>query len=111
MKTIRTALLGTGLIAMLGATAVPAFAYGSHPRRLEVNGRLYNQNRRINQGVKDGQLTRQEAHTLRSNDRGIYREEGQMAKLDGGHITKADQRSLNQQETANSKDIYADRHN
>ena len=28
-----------------------------------------------------------------------------MAKLDNGHITKADQRSLNQQENAVSKDI------
>ena len=110
MKTCRTALIGASLMAMLG-TAAPAFAAGYHPRRLEVNGRLFNQNHRINQGVKDGQLTQQEAHTLRANDRGIYREESQMAKLDGGHITKADQRSLNQQENANSKDIYADRHN
>ncbi|MBN8806753.1 MAG: hypothetical protein J0I47_00725 [Sphingomonas sp.] len=96
----------------VAATAMPASArFVSHPRRAEVNGRLFNQQHRINQGVKDGQLTTQEAHTLRKDDRGIYHEERQMAQLDGGHITRADQRSLNQQETAVSKQIHTDRHN
>lgn len=111
MNITRTCILLAAAAGTLATTAAPAFAGGYHPRRLEVKGRLYNQNRRINAGVRDGQLTRQEAHQLRSNDRGIYREQREMAHLDGGHITKADQRSLNQQENANSRDIYADRHN
>lgn len=111
MKIIRTCILIAAATGTLATTAAPAFARGYHPRRLEVKGRLYNQNRRINAGVRDGQLTHQEAHQLRSNDRGIYREQQTMAHLDGGHITKADQRSLNQQENANSRDIYGDRHN
>jgi len=111
MKALRNGLLLAGIAATVGS-ASPAFArWGAHPRRLEVNGRLYNQQRRINAGVRDGQLTHQEAHQLRSDDRGIYREERQMAKLDNGHITRADQRSLNQQENAVSKDIKTDRHN
>lgn len=111
MKAYRNGILLVGLAAMLGSAA-PAFArFGAHPRRTEVNGRLYNQERRINAGVRDGQLTHQEAHQLRSDDRGIYREEHQMAQLDGGHITRADQKSLNQQENATSKDIHSDRHN
>lgn len=110
MITIRTCILA----ALAGTTfaATPAIAFkGEHPRRLEVKGRLYNQNSRINAGVRDGQLTHQEAHQLRSNDRRIYREQQTMAHLDGGHITKADQRALNQQENANSRDIHTDRHN
>ena len=111
MTIIRTCLLAAAACTTLAA-AVPAAAFkGEHPRRLEVKGRLYNQNRRINAGVRDGQLTHQEAHSLRSNDRGIYREQQTMAHLDGGHITKADQRSLNQQENVNSGDIHTDRHN
>ena len=110
MTFIRTCIL----VAAAGTTiaaAVPALAFkGEHPRRLEVKGRLYNQNRRINAGVRDGQLTQQQAHSLRSNDRSIYREQQSMAHLDGGHITKADQRSLNQQENANSGAIHTDRH-
>jgi len=111
MKAYRNGILLVGIAAMLGSAA-PVFArFGAHPRLLEVNGRLYNQERRINAGVRDGQLTHQEAHQLRSDDRGIYREEQRMAKLDNGHITRADQKSLNQQENATSKDIYDDRHN
>lgn len=111
MKAYRNGILLAGTAAML-VSAAPAFArFGTHPRRLEVIGRLYNQERCINAGVRDGQLTHQEAHQLRADDRGIYREERQMAKLDNGHLTRADQKSLNQQENATSKDIYADRHN
>jgi len=35
-----------------------------HPRRDEVNDRLENQHRRIEEGVKDGQLTPGEAHQI-----------------------------------------------
>jgi hypothetical protein len=111
MKAFRNGILWIGAVVIVGS-ASPAFArWGAHPRRLEVNGRLYNQERRINAGVRDGQLTHQEAHQLRADDRGIYHEEHQMAKLDNGHITRADQRALNQQENAVSKDIHTDRHN
>ena len=52
-------------IKLIGAVAfVSSFAVGagaeaetwtqSHPRRAEVDGRLANQNARINQGVRDG---------------------------------------------------------
>jgi hypothetical protein len=33
-----------------------------------------------------------------------------MASLDGGHITQADQKSLNEQLDVVSKEIYAQRH-
>ena len=92
MTAYRDGILLAGIAALLGS-ASPAFAhFGTHPRRLEVNGRLYNQERRINAGVRGGQLTHQEAHQLRSDDRGIYREERQMAKLDHG-ISRAPNRS------------------
>lgn len=98
--------------AALTATAADARSWGAnHPRRQEVNRRLENQNDRVNAGLRDGQLTHAEAHTLRRDDRAIHAEERTMARNDGGHITKADQKALNQQENVNSKAIYADRHN
>lgn len=111
MKAYRNIILLVGTAALLGAASPALARFGSHPRRLEVNGRLFNQEHRINAGVRDGQLTHQEAHQLRADEHGIYREERQMAKLDNGHITRADQKALNQQENATSKDIYNDRHN
>jgi len=39
-----------------------------HPRRNEVNTRVDNQRERIDQGLKNGKLTGQEAQQLRAND-------------------------------------------
>lgn len=76
-----------------------------HPRRDEVNDRLENQNRRIHQEVKEGDLSHAQAVALHKGDRTIRQEERDMAKLDDGHITALDQKALNQQENAVSKQI------
>ncbi len=76
-----------------------------HPRRTEVNKRLANQNRRINQERKSGQITRAQAHQLHSEDHALRGEERTMASTNGSHITKAEQRSLNQQENQVGKQI------
>jgi len=76
-----------------------------HPRRAEVNGRLANQNRRINQERRSGQITKSQAHQLHSEDHAMRQEERTMASTNGGHITKPEQRSLNQQENQVSRQI------
>ena len=81
-----------------------------HPRRDEVNDRLENQHRRIEEGVKDGQLTPGEAHHLRREDRKIRREERRYARRHHGHISKREQKRLNREENKASRDIYRERH-
>ena len=76
-----------------------------HPRRAEVNDRLAHQNKRINRDVKEGKLTPAQAHKLHKEDRAIRREERAMASQHGGHITKQEQRDLNRQENAVSRQI------
>jgi len=76
-----------------------------HPRREQVNNRLNNQNRRIHQEVKEGDLTKGQAAQLHKDDAQIRQEERDMASQDGGHITKQEERTLNQQENAVSKQI------
>jgi hypothetical protein len=76
-----------------------------HPRREQVNNRLANQNARIDKKVANGQMSKAEAAKLHSNDHAIRQEERDMAKQNGGHITKQEQKTLNQQENANSKQI------
>ena len=82
----------------------------NHPRRAEVNKRLGNQNSRINQGVKNGTLTKSQATQLHKEDRQIRQEERDMASQNGGHITKQEQRTLNQQENKVSRQIYDEKH-
>lgn len=104
-KTLALALgalvLGTASVAQ----ANEANWDKNHPRRAEVNGRLANQNQRIKNEVKEGEISKGQAAKLHKEDRQIRGEERVMASHDGGHITKADQRSLNQQENAVSKQI------
>ncbi len=93
------------------ATAKPVTAKAEtpwerrHPRRDQVNDRLENQNRRIRQEVKEGDLTQQQAAALHKDDQEIRQEERDMAKLDKGHITAMDQKALDQQENAVSRQI------
>ncbi|MCE1243701.1 hypothetical protein [Oryzomicrobium sp.] len=77
----------------------------THPRRTEVNDRLANQNRRIHQEVREGEMSKQKAAQLHKEDRQIRQEERDMASQNGGHITKQEQRTLNQQENGVSRQI------
>lgn len=99
---------------IMSASISPAHAettwQKNHPRRTEVNKRLSNQNSRINQGVKNGTLTQQQAAQLHTEDRQVRQEERDMASQNGGHITKQEQRTLNQQENQVSKQIYNEKH-
>jgi hypothetical protein len=70
-----------------------------------VNHRLANQNRRIHNDVKDGTLSKSQAENLHHEDHQVRQEERDMASQDGSHITKTDQRALNQQENRISGQI------
>ena len=98
------------LSACVGVVAVNAIAADgqwdkNHPRRVEVNSRLANQNQRIHHEVKKGEMTRGQAARLHKDDRQIRQEERTMASQNGGHITKQEKRALNQQENAVSHRI------
>ena len=80
----------------------------AHPRRDQVNDRLQNQNQRINQAYREGELTRGQARQLHRDDRQIRQEERYMASQNGGHITRAEQRVLNQQENGVNRQFGRD---
>ena len=110
MRTIRNMLIA-GLIML----AAPAWAGGgrwakNHPRRHEVNQRLDRQERRVEAGERKGQLSPQQAAQIRSEDRGIRRQERSMAAKNGGHITRTEKRALNQEENQVSRQIRRERH-
>ena len=63
-----------GTLGLAGRADAQTFDQ-THPRRAEVNRRLNDQNARITQGVKDGQLTHGEAKAMRADDHAIRAEE------------------------------------
>jgi len=104
-------LLSTAAIAalalLLGAGTAQAETQWQkdHPRRTEVNNRLKNQNRRIDHEEKDGQISKGQAAADHHEDHQIRQEERDMASQNGGHITKGEQKTLNQQENGVSHQI------
>jgi hypothetical protein len=108
ISLIRSVALAATL-AMLTAVAGTASADTSwqknHPRREQVNSRLNNQDKRIHNDVKNGTLTKSQAASLHKDDHQVRQEERDMASQNGGHITKSEQKVLNQQENGISKQI------
>jgi hypothetical protein len=88
----------------IGATSI-ANAGDRDPR---VNPRQYNQQARIRQGVRSGELTPHEAHKLEREQRGIRKEERQY-KSDG-QLSAAERKDLHQDLNQASRDIREQKH-
>src|ERR1700690_613624 len=93
------------LAALAGTASAETTWQKNHPRRTQVNHRLNNQDKRIHNDVKNGTLTKGQAASLHKEDHQVRQEERDMASQNGGHITKPEQRVLNQQENGISKQI------
>ncbi len=103
--TLATAL---GLAGIASASATPWTEH--HPRRVEVNHRLAHQDRRINHDLAEGKITGRQAARLHREDRVVRADERFDARFDHSHLTRADQRSLNQDENGVSRQIQRDAH-
>ena len=106
--SVRTIFALTASVVMLGTSGTARADtqwQKDHPRREQVNGRLANQNARIHNQVKQGALTKGQAAALHTEDHQIRQEERAMASQNGGHITKQEQKTLNQQENQVSRSI------
>ena len=109
-KSVRNVLTVAAATLALTGLATGAFAdetqwQKDHPRRTEVNKRLDNQDKRINTERKEGEITKAQAQKLHSEDHAIRQEERSMASTNHGHITKTEQKALNQQENQVSRQI------
>lgn len=70
--TLCTLLTGAGLAQVTGQS---------------IQNRKYDQQGRILQGDRSGQLTRGETRNLESRERSVNREEHAMRRADAGHLT------------------------
>ena len=109
MNTKKTLLLAAMTIAMAATAATGASAEtrwdANHPRREEVNHRLHHQAMRINHERRDGEISRAEARRLHRHDHAIRQHERRMAAMNHGHLTRTEERVLNQQENHVSHEI------
>lgn len=104
-KTVAVALMTIFAAGVAGSAMAESRFAKDHPRRHQVNSRLNNQNKRIHEEVKEGEMSKGQAANLHKEDRQIRSEERGMASQNGGHITKQEQKTLNQQENQVSGQI------
>ena len=98
-----------GLVAGFAASAhAETHWQQAHARRTEVNDRLALQHTRVNEKVDSGKMTQQQGRQIKHEDHQIRQEERDMASQNGGHITKQEQRTLNQQENGVSNQIRSE---
>ena len=104
------ALLLTGMAAIVPSsyaqsTQVPAADPNTIQQRKE------NQQDRIAQGVKSGELTPRETANLENKEAAINHETRADRAANGGKLTPAEKTKVNRQQNRVSRDIYRDKHN
>lgn len=77
----------------------------------EVGKRAENQQDRIAQGIKSGQLTAGEAAHLENNEAKVNREVRNDRAANGGKLTPQEKAQVNRQQNKMSRQIYRDKHN
>jgi hypothetical protein len=76
-----------------------------------INQRKDNQQDRIANGERTGQLTAGESANLENKESKLNQEEHDMRSEDNGHLTANDKAALTQQQNKLSNQIYQDKHN
>jgi hypothetical protein len=110
-STIKISLFSTAL-AILAMPAVAQNTTTSTPVTAQtIQQRKENQQDRIGQGVKSGELTAGETGNLEKKEADINKEEHAMAAADNGKLTAADKAKITRQQNQLSKQIYRDKHN
>jgi hypothetical protein len=83
----------------------------AHYGNNKVGQRRENQQDRIAQGVKSGQLTAGETAKLENQQKGINKKVAADRKANGGTLTAAEKKQVNHEQNAASKNIYHKKHN
>lgn len=109
MRNIRNTALVLSTIASLGMMIAPALAQDGARREQGVDRVQENQQDRIGQGVKSGQLTAGEAARLEHNQASINRETNRLGS--DGQFTKRDARMIDRRQDRQSRAIYRLKHN
>jgi hypothetical protein len=108
------AALLTGMVALAQDTSTPSTTTtsGSTPApQPTVRQRQENQQDRIANGVKSGQLTAGETANLETKEAAINGETRADRAANGGKLTAAEKQQINGQQNQLSKQIYNDKHN
>jgi hypothetical protein len=104
-------LASFAIAVTLALTPAVIFAQTATPAHYPtINQRKENQQGRIAQGVKSGELKPGQTARLEHQEAGINKEERGMRAQDNGHLTSQDHKVINHQQNVESKRIYRAKH-
>jgi hypothetical protein len=83
----------------------------AHYGNNQVGQRRENQQDRIAQGIKSGQLTAGETAKLENQQKGINQQVAADRSANGGKLTQGEKQQVNKEQNAASKNIYNKKHN
>lgn len=83
----------------------------AHYGNNQVGQRRENQQDRIAQGIKSGQLTAGETSKLENQQKGINQQVKADRQADGGKLTPGEKQQVNKEQNTASKNIYNKKHN
>ncbi len=92
--------------SLMGATMIASTMQAG-----EIWDRRENQQDRIAQGVRSGQLTARETGRLENKEANLNREIRNDRFRNGGNLTNNERAQINRQQNRLSGDIYRDKHN
>ena len=110
MKKIMITLLAP--LALIGNMMLPSATMAQQcniTRTPYINSRQYNQEVRISQGVRSGELTQAEAARLQREEARIQHEKREAKE--NGFVSYRERRELNHDLNKTSRDIYRLKHN
>ena len=117
-KALSLAFVLAGTVAAVQVTAQQSTTQSSSSQSTQtppppgtIGERKENQQDRIAQGVKSGQLTAGETANLESKEAGLNKEIRTDRKNDGGTLTQQQRTQINRQQNRLSNQIYQDKHN
>lgn len=106
MKKLTAGMVAAMFVGAMGLVMVNEANAGTRTPR--ANKRMRNQTGRINQGVRSGELTKDEAKGLRQDHKEI-RKEIRDAKSDG-KVTREERKEIRKDLNTESKKIYDEKH-
>ena len=107
-KFMKRLALAAALTALSATTLV---AQTTYHQRHTVNDRRHDQQSRIKQGYRSGQITKKGAANLEAHQRAIHSQERTDRAANGGHLTAQDRHQLAREQNRQSQRVYRDKHN
>ena len=116
MKTYIAQFMLAGSLLVPAMFTQTAFAQTTTPTPApkpvnKVNARRENQQDRIAQGVKSGQLSAKETAHLETKEHKLNQEIHADRTANGGKLTAQEKKQVNRQQNKVSNQIYVDKHN